>query len=113
VLNATFGRAYQAADDLLDATADAGRLGKPVGQDAARGRPSAVHEYGFERARVLTASLLWRTLTAIPSGTDPAPVRHCVEQITHRFTGLGLLSGPLSAEGHFRPAPATDTGVRP
>ena len=36
------GVAFQIRDDVLDATADPGELGKPTGQDAAVGRPSVV-----------------------------------------------------------------------
>jgi geranylgeranyl diphosphate synthase type I len=36
------GIAFQIRDDVLDATADAERLGKPAGQDAAVGRPSII-----------------------------------------------------------------------
>ena len=42
--------AYQVADDIQDATADAGELGKPTGCDAALGRPSAVLELGLDGA---------------------------------------------------------------
>jgi geranylgeranyl diphosphate synthase type II len=105
------GRAYQAADDLLDAAGDPGQLGKPVGRDEARGRPSVVREYGFERARALTASLLGRALAAIPSAADPAPVRHCVERITERLAGLGLLAGASPAEVRVVPLPAGRQGV--
>ena len=51
------GVAFQIRDDVLDATADPGELGKPTGQDAAMGRPSLVEvteltpEEATERAR--------------------------------------------------------------
>jgi geranylgeranyl diphosphate synthase type II len=105
------GRAYQAADDLLDAAGDAGQLGKPVGRDEARDRPSVVREYGFERARALTASLFGRALAAIPSTADPAPVRHCVERITERLAGLGILAGASPAEVRVVPLTAGRQGV--
>lgn len=40
------GEAYQIADDLLDALSTEADAGKPIGQDAALGRPSAVAEMG-------------------------------------------------------------------
>jgi geranylgeranyl diphosphate synthase type II len=40
------GAAYQMADDLRDALADAAEIGKPVGQDAAHHRPNAVERLG-------------------------------------------------------------------
>ena len=44
------GEAYQVADDLLDAVSDAEECDKPVGQDAALGRPNAVSELGIAGA---------------------------------------------------------------
>ncbi|MFB6310939.1 MAG: polyprenyl synthetase family protein [Salinirussus sp.] len=58
------GVAFQIRDDVLDATADANQLGKPVGQDAAMGRPSLVEvtdlgpEGATERARAASAEAL-------------------------------------------------------
>jgi len=45
------GAAYQVVDDILDVAGDAEELGKPIGQDEARGRPSSVRELGLEGAR--------------------------------------------------------------
>ena len=42
------GVAFQIRDDVLDATADAERLGKPAGQDAAMERPSFVEVTGLD-----------------------------------------------------------------
>ncbi len=44
------GRAYQAADDIGDCQSDADAMGKPVGQDAALGRPSIVAVVGLSEA---------------------------------------------------------------
>ena len=46
-LGSRIGAAYQLADDLLDALGSEEESGKPVGQDRAHGRPSAVTELGF------------------------------------------------------------------
>ncbi len=40
------GEAYQIADDLRDVWSTPERLGKPIGQDEANGRPSAVTQLG-------------------------------------------------------------------
>lgn len=72
---ATFGRhlgmAFQAHDDLLDATGDAAVMGKPAGQDAQNGR----HTY---------LSLAWPQAEG-PSGADPlAGARAVVARHTGR-----------------------------
>ena len=45
------GAAFQIADDVLDATATAGELGKTVGKDEAAGKATFVSLLGIERAR--------------------------------------------------------------
>ena len=52
-LGETLGEAYQAADDIADAMSSAGELGKPVGQDIARGPPQ---RRGRARPRRRTAA---------------------------------------------------------
>ena len=58
------GVAFQMRDDVLDATADAEKLGKPAGQDAAMERPSLVEvtqltpEEANERARAQSDAAL-------------------------------------------------------
>jgi geranylgeranyl diphosphate synthase type II len=49
-LGENLGLAYQVADDLRDVASSAEELGKPVGQDAAHDRPSAVAELGVDGA---------------------------------------------------------------
>jgi geranylgeranyl diphosphate synthase type II len=61
------GEAYQVADDLRDAVCDAESLGKPVGRDAALGRPSAVGEFGIAGAIARLESLVADALDAVPS----------------------------------------------
>jgi len=61
------GEAYQVADDILDLVGSASALGKPVGQDARNGRPSAVQELGVERAYERLQSLCDSMLTCVPS----------------------------------------------
>ena len=51
------GLAFQIADDLLDAEGAAQDLGKPVRQDAARGKATLVEVMGAERARAQAAML--------------------------------------------------------
>jgi geranylgeranyl diphosphate synthase type II len=67
VLGERIGEAYQVADDIRDATADAEALGKPVGQDRALGRPSIVEEVGVEAAVQRLRSLVEEGIDSIPS----------------------------------------------
>ncbi|HKB39331.1 MAG TPA: polyprenyl synthetase family protein, partial [Gemmataceae bacterium] len=91
-LGRLLGLAYQAADDLLDASGEDARLGKPVGQDAAHRRPSAVRQDGVERARARTASLLRQAQDAIPPCPDAGPVRDQIDRFACRLGDLGLWS---------------------
>ena len=50
------GLAFQVYDDLLDATADAGSLGKTPGKDAVAGKRTYVSILGLEQAMRLSAA---------------------------------------------------------
>jgi geranylgeranyl diphosphate synthase type II len=60
------GEAYQVADDIRDVAGNAAELGKPVGRDAALGRPSAVAELGINGALERFEFLVSGALEAIP-----------------------------------------------
>lgn len=60
------GEAYQVADDLRDALADALELGKPVGQDSAHDRPNAVALLGAKGAKARLEGLVGAAVDAIP-----------------------------------------------
>ncbi|MDC7784617.1 polyprenyl synthetase family protein [Rhodoplanes sp. TEM] len=66
VVGARLGLAYQVADDLRDAAADEEELGKPIGRDAALGRPSAVRDLGIDGAMHRLESLVKEAIAAIP-----------------------------------------------
>jgi farnesyl diphosphate synthase len=55
---AAFGRAFQLADDLLDAEGDAALLGKAVAKDDARGKATLVALLGREAARKRLAEVV-------------------------------------------------------
>ncbi|MDX2219643.1 MAG: polyprenyl synthetase family protein [Burkholderiales bacterium] len=65
-LGERLGEAYQVADDLRDVAQDASAMGKPAGQDAALGRPSAAAEMGPRRALAHFESLVQAATDAIP-----------------------------------------------
>ncbi len=60
------GEAYQVADDIRDVIGTAAGLGKPVGRDAALGRPSAARELGLEGALHHFERLVTQAIASIP-----------------------------------------------
>lgn len=77
------GRAYQAADDVLDVVGDAETLGKPCGRDVALGRPSLVRVGGLEAAQTRARVLFHASIAAIPHGNPrvEAWVRRLAEKV--------------------------------
>ncbi len=69
------GRAYQVADDLRDALGDPAVLGKPVGRDAALGRPSVPQAIGLEGARARLGALIAAADATVPACAGQAGVR--------------------------------------
>lgn len=67
LLGERIGEAYQVADDIRDAAGDSAELGKPVGQDALLGRPSAVLELGLDGAIGRLKSLVAEAVAGIPT----------------------------------------------
>ncbi len=94
-LGAAFGEAYQLADDIVDRTGDATVLGKPVGQDLAHARPSAVAELGFTGARARLDAIRARAPELVPHCPGGEGLRRW----------LGELMGRVFA-GALRPAEA-------
>jgi geranylgeranyl diphosphate synthase type II len=60
------GEAYQIADDIKDAVCTEDEIGKPVGQDAALGRPSAVLTMGLHGAIDHLQALTAKAAASIP-----------------------------------------------
>ena len=56
------GLMFQLVDDLLDYEGDSDKLGKPAGQDEARGKASYVQHYGLAGARQKAEELLEQSL---------------------------------------------------
>ena len=66
------GLAFQIADDLLDYDGDAGGMGKPVGQDAIKGKASFVTLMGLEKAKTEAATLIDNAQMALAPWQDAA-----------------------------------------
>ena len=89
-LGASLGEAYQVADDLRDVAGDVQTLGKPVGQDAAHERPSAVAELGLEGALERLAALIREAADSIPACPGAERLRAMVMEETRRLLPASL-----------------------
>ncbi|OGV42745.1 MAG: hypothetical protein A2X46_04830 [Lentisphaerae bacterium GWF2_57_35] len=74
VFGERIGLAFQAADDLLNATSTAEQLGKAVGSDAEREKMTYVALYGIDQAREKTKALLRGAMSALQALSRPAPI---------------------------------------
>jgi geranylgeranyl diphosphate synthase type II len=78
-LGERLGEAYQVADDIRDFAGDPERLGKPVGRDAALGRPSATRELGLAGAVRRVEHLVGQALESVPACPGGAALREHIE----------------------------------
>ncbi len=85
LLGDRLGEAYQVADDLRDAVEDEASLGKPVGRDAALGRPSAVATFGLGGAVSRLRALSEAAVAAIPPCPGQAALRALMLQEAQRL----------------------------
>jgi geranylgeranyl diphosphate synthase type II len=92
-LGKKLGEAYQVADDLLDAVAAGADCGKPVGQDAALGRPSVVLTLGVKGAFVRLECLVSEAVAAIPPCDGGAALRDLVRMQATRLAPKQLVRG--------------------
>lgn len=60
-----FGLLFQATDDLLDVTGDAGDMGKTLGKDAESGKLTCVSAYGIDGTRALVDKLHGEAIEAL------------------------------------------------
>lgn len=75
VLGERIGSAYQVVDDILDVAGNTEAIGKPTGQDEARGHPSAVKDMGLRGARRHFRELMSGITDAIPACPGRARLR--------------------------------------
>jgi geranylgeranyl diphosphate synthase type II len=90
-LGENLGLAYQVADDLRDVASSAEELGKPVGQDAAHDRPSAVAALGLDGAVDRLIELVNGAIESIPDCPGADDLRALVRGEMQR-----LLPEPLA-----------------
>lgn len=84
-LGECLGEAYQVADDIRDVMGDAEQLGKPIGQDAQHGRPSAAAELGLIGALHRFRQLMQEAVNAVPECTSRKAMRHLVLRESERL----------------------------
>lgn len=74
-LGEKLGEAYQVADDIRDVAGNPDDLGKPIGRDAALGRPSAAGELGLAGAIRRLEHLVAGAIDSIPPCPGAAELR--------------------------------------
>lgn len=84
-LGIRLGEVYQVADDIRDHTGDPVRMGKPVGRDAALGRPSAVREGGLGGALHRLDRGIEAAVAAIPDCPGRVALQAFVESLIEKF----------------------------
>lgn len=94
-LGANLGEAYQIADDIRDVAGRSEEIGKPVGQDAAHGRPSAAAELGLDGALARLVALVQGAVQSIPDCPGTCKLGQMVIAETAR-----LLPADLAARFH-------------
>ncbi|MFY7963245.1 MAG: polyprenyl synthetase family protein [Elsteraceae bacterium] len=85
MLGERLGEAYQVADDIKDMESDEEELGKPVHQDLALGRPSAVLQLGLDGAVRRLEGLIAGAVAAIPPCPGEADLRALIKQESKRL----------------------------
>jgi geranylgeranyl pyrophosphate synthase len=84
---AELGLAFQIQDDILDVTGDVATIGKQVGADAARDKPTYPSLLGLDEARALAAGARDRAIAHLavlgPRGTTLAALAHFVVDRSH------------------------------
>ena len=85
------GEAYQVADDIRDAIATAEELGKPVGRDAALGRPTAVAQFGLAGAVQHFGRVMGDAAASIPECPGAEFLRDLVDLEAQRLLPEQLL----------------------
>lgn len=78
-LGETLGEAYQIADDIRDAIATEADIGKPVGRDAALGRPNSVAALGLDGAVRRLGGLVATASDSVPECAGAGDLRALIQ----------------------------------
>jgi len=78
-LGETLGEAYQIADDIRDAIATEADIGKPVGRDAALGRPNSVAALGLDGAVRRLGGLVAAASESVPDCAGAGDLRALIQ----------------------------------
>jgi geranylgeranyl diphosphate synthase type II len=89
-LGERLGEAYQVADDIRDVIASPEQIGKPIGRDAALGRPSVASEQGLEAAMSIFERLVAGAIEAIPQCAGAPMLRALVRAESERLVPKSL-----------------------
>jgi geranylgeranyl diphosphate synthase type II len=89
-LGERLGEAFQVADDIRDVAMTPEQLGKPVGQDEALGRQSAVKELGLDGAIRRLERLMADAVDSIPDCPGEVELRQLILLYGQRFLPEGL-----------------------
>ena len=88
MFGARVGEAYQIADDIQDVMGSSASLGKPVGRDAALGRPNAATQLGIHGSSRLLEQLVREAIEGMPACENPEVIvtwlRYLCEKLTVR-----------------------------
>lgn len=90
-LGIRLGEAYQLADDLRDVLMGEEALGKPAGQDAALGRPSAVEAFGLDGAFKIFSQAVDAAAASIPECSGAPFLRQIVAAQAARLVPKSLM----------------------
>lgn len=85
MLGDRLGAAYQVADDIRDVAASSLDIGKPVGRDAALGRPSAADEMGLNGAIRHFQRLIEEAAESIPECPGASNLRALIRHESERL----------------------------
>ena len=94
-LGEALGEAYQVADDIRDVMGQAETLGKPVGQDAHHGRPSAAADLGLAGALAYFQKLMDAAVKSVPACANRQAMQQLVRMESERLV-------PQSAYEHIQ-----------